>query len=221
MRASESAVAQSEGMYWRYESFIKKQESKIHSTVSVVGEINAIRREYFAPIPENTINDDAYLAHTIMRKGARIIYEPDAYSWETPSQSTRDDVVRRRRINAGRYQLFFQPLRLYPWNNPLVLFMLFSHKYSRLLLPMFMGGAFIANTLTIALDPSNELAWLTWVGQALFYGLAVLGLWADRRNIKSMKLAKLAFFIVNSNIAAFEGLVEYLRGRQSVMWEKG
>lgn len=155
IRDSEAAVNQSEGLYWRYESFIKAKESQVGSTTGVVGEMMAVRRDLFQPIPEHIICDDAYLAYSLLRQGHRVLYEPEAISWETSAATTQGEMTRRRNINAGRYQLLFQP-RLWPWNNPLALFQLISHKFLRLLLPFFMASAFVANVLTIGIGRRQD-----------------------------------------------------------------
>ncbi|HLA42122.1 MAG TPA: glycosyltransferase family 2 protein [Aggregatilineales bacterium] len=215
----DSAIGESEGAYWKYESFIKKTESLIHSTAGVVGEMTALRRSLFEPIPPAIINDDHYLSLRVIKKGYRVIYEPEAISQETSAVSTRDETIRRQRINAGRYQLMFQPGEVYPWNNPIALFQMISHKFMRLLLPFFMIGALVCNTLVILSGSDNILMWLTFMGQIAFYGLALVGMIAEQRG-KRLKLPGIAYYIVSSNGASLRGFMRYIRGKQSVLWEK-
>jgi cellulose synthase/poly-beta-1,6-N-acetylglucosamine synthase-like glycosyltransferase len=217
--SSASSIGESEGLYWKYESFIKKAESRVHSSTGVVGEMNAIRREFFEAIPENIINDDAYLAFRVMQKGYRVLYESEAYSWETSALSTRDEVIRRQRINAGRYQLFFSPRELWPWNNRLVLFKLISHKFFRLLLPFFMFGAFLFNAAVLLFPDAPLIMSAVFLLQLMFYFLAFTGRLAEQSGRK-FRLVKLAYYIVSSNEASVRGLIRYLRGKQSVLWEK-
>jgi cellulose synthase/poly-beta-1,6-N-acetylglucosamine synthase-like glycosyltransferase len=215
---SGQSVAQSEGFYWKYESFVKKKESLLHSATGVVGEMCAIRRSLFSPIPPAIINDDAYLACQIMQAGYRVIYEPAAFSWEYSAASTHDEVIRRRRIIAGRYQLLFMP-RAWLGSPLLVVFMLMSHKFARLLLPFFMIGAFFCN-LAVALMP--DAPW--WIKaifalQVIFYGLALLGYMAERMQIK-LKPARIAYYIVSGNVATLSGFARFLSGKQTTLWEK-
>jgi cellulose synthase/poly-beta-1,6-N-acetylglucosamine synthase-like glycosyltransferase len=213
----ESAVGDSEGLYWKYESFIKKHESALHSTTGVVGEMTALRRTLFTPIPAHIINDDAYLAFQVLARGYRVLYEPAAFSWERPSVSARDEVVRRQRINAGRYQLLFEGSWLKA--PPLVLFMLVSHKFLRLLLPFLMLGLLIGTLALLGTGQAPAWAWALLGAQTAFYVLAALGGLLDAAGMKA-KLPKLATFVVTSNWAALQGLLRYLRGKQSVLWEK-
>lgn len=213
-----AVIGESEGLYWKYESFIKKNESKFHSCTGVVGEILAIRRNLMTPIPESIINDDAYMAWQVLSEGQRVIYEAEAVSWEHPSVSASDDAVRRRRMNAGRYQLFAKTT-LWKSIPPKVLFELLSHKFLRLMLPFFMIGAFLTNGLVILLPDSSLLLVFTFIAQVLFYTFAIIGK-LDILSGKAGKLAKVAFFLVNGNIAAIDGFIYFMRGKQSVLWQK-
>ncbi|MBK7175920.1 MAG: glycosyltransferase family 2 protein [Chloroflexi bacterium] len=211
-------VSQSSGLYWRYESAIKKWESQTGSTVAVVGEMFALRRTLFAPIPPEVINDDAYLATLVLRQGLSVLYEPEAVCWETASESTADELTRRRRISAGRYQLLFAP-RWWPWRYPAALFQLVSHKFLRLLLPFFMILALVANTAVLLRRPKNFLMGLVFLGQLAVYMLAGLGWLAEKRQ-KKAKIPAAAYYIVSGNFSSLQGLWRLLSGKQSVLWEK-
>lgn len=217
VRSGESSIGDSEGAYWKYESLIKRKESLIFSTVGVSGEINAIRKNLYHPIPQHIINDDAYLAMRTMKMGKRIIYEPQAISWETSALSIDDEIARRKRINSGRYQLMFM-INLWCFNDIRTLLMMISHKFFRLLLPFFMIFALIFNILAV-FSGARGLIILTLIGQILVYALAYWGYLLDKSGKKN-KIAKLVFFIVRSNIASLEGFKGFLTKRQSVLWEK-
>ncbi len=214
----ESTVGRSEGIYWRYESFIKKKETMVASVTGVVGEMLALRQELFRPIPDKIINDDAFLCWHILRRGFRVVYEPEARCWETASSSGREDMVRRQRITAGRYQLLFR-VGWWPWNNPGALFLLISHKFLRLLLPFLMIIALAANLLLLSFPAMPAMLLFLLAGQLAFYGLALLGLLLDRRGIR-WRLPGLAYYILIGNLASLAGLFLFLSGRQSVLWQK-
>lgn len=218
VRANGSATASSEGAYWRYESWIKAAESRLGTTTTAVGEMMAVRRGLLAPIPPDIINDDAYLALGVLRAGYRVIYEPAALCWETSSASTRDEITRRRRINAGRYQFLLNPA-LWPWRNPLAMFEFVSHKLLRALLPLFMAVALAANVLSVALGSRQGLMLYVLAAQLAFYGLAAVGLVFESRG-RASRLPALAGYVVSSNFAALCGLIGYVRGTQTVLWKK-
>ena len=218
VRKGTSAIAESEGAYWKYESMLKKLESKIASTTGVVGEMMAVRRSEFRPIPSQFINDDAYLAMALMREKRRVIYEPEAVCWEDSAETTHDETVRRQRITAGRFQLLFTP-NLWPWRDPLMLFLYWSHKFLRLLLGFIMIAALIGNLIVILGNQPPIFFQLTAIVQLLFYGLAAVGYWLEQRGQKR-KLPALAYYITSGNLATVGGLTRYLSGRQTVLWEK-
>jgi cellulose synthase/poly-beta-1,6-N-acetylglucosamine synthase-like glycosyltransferase len=211
-------VGESESTYWKYESFIKTHESRLGTTTAVVGEMIAFRKEIFAPIPDGIINDDAYLAMYTMRRGFRVIYEPEAVCWETSAQSMHDEVIRRRRINTGRFQLFFR-FHWWPWKQPLALFSLVSHKFLRLLLPVLMIGALLGNTVYVILATQpGLLGWILPV-QLLFYILALIG-WLTEHKQRAWKLPALSYFLLRASFTPLSGFWGFVSGKQTVLWEK-
>ena len=218
VRKSDSQIAESEGLYWRFESSLKKLETKTGSTVAVVGEMNSLRRSLFEPIPGHIINDDSFLALRILSQGYRVVYEPGAVSWETSAATTSDEIKRRQRINAGRYQQMFMP-RLWTGMPLLNLFKLISHKFFRLLLPFFMIGAFLFNTLLLFMPDTPLLMIILWFLQFAAYDAALMGYILERAGKKN-KILSAIYYIVSSNIASLRGFIRHIRGQQTVLWEK-
>lgn len=218
VRESDSQIAESEGLYWRFESSLKKLETKTGSTVGVVGEMNSLRRSIYEPIPEHVINDDAYLALRILSAGYSVIYEPDAVSWETSAATTADEVKRRQRINAGRYQQMFD---FGLWTSmPLFnMFKLISHKFFRLLLPFFMIGAFVFNTIVLFYPDRPVYMLVLWILQFFAYDMALMGYILEKAGNKN-KLFSAVYYIVSSNIASLKGFMRFMTGQQTVLWEK-
>lgn len=224
--AGDGTLGASEGLYWRYESFIKKQETTVDSCVGVAGEVLALRRNLFAPPPAEIINDDFYLALRVLQQGYRVVYVPTARSSERVSATAQDEVIRRTRIVAGRYQAMVRGRALLPWNRPLLLWQIVSHKYLRPLVPFAMITAFIANCLAVTPlaarhqgHTPTRLAQITLGLQLLFYGLSLLGTiikWGG----KAGKLLYLPTYLVQSNAAALVGLYRFLLGQQTVRWQR-
>jgi poly-beta-1,6-N-acetyl-D-glucosamine synthase len=216
--AGASAVAGSEGLYWRYESVIKQAESDLGSATGVVGSLLAIRRQLYDPVPDGVINDDSHLMLATMRQGYRVIYEPDALALRHASRTTADELARRQRMAAGRFQHLLR-LRAWPWGNPMAVFCLFCHKFLRLLLPILMIVALAANAARVALPPVPPLLVVTLAGQVAVYALALGGYALERRGRRN-RLAMLAYYVVTGNLGMLLGLVRYVSGRQSVLWRK-
>ncbi len=218
VRREKGTAGEGEGLYWRYESAIKTWESALNSTAGVVGEMIALRRQMFQPIPAGVINDDVYLGLFTQRAGYRVAYEPQAISWERPSASMDDDMARRRRMTAGRFQAFFKP-SWWPLNNPIGFFMLVSHKFLRLLLPFFMIGALAGNIGMWLAGDMPAFFEFALIAQLLFYGLAGFG-WLGDKIGRKWKLSGVAYYIVSGNLSSLAGLSRYLSGKQTPLWQK-
>ncbi len=74
----ETLLGTSESLYWRYEEFIKLQESRIGNCVGVAGDLLAVRKSLYAPPPLGIVNDDFYTGLSVIKKGYRVVYAPDA-----------------------------------------------------------------------------------------------------------------------------------------------
>ena len=228
---SDETLGESEGIYWKYESFIKKQETRLGCCTGVAGEILALRRDLFIPPPDSIINDDFYMAMQVIRQGYRVVYVPTAISNEPPSLSAQDEITRRSRIIAGRYQAIARALEWLPWRRPLVIWQIVSHKFLRPMVPLAMAGALAANILAVVFPVqvsrlwgkliflAPPAGWITLGLQAAFYALAWIGRFISRGTIAG-KLLYLSTFLVNSNLAAVIGLYRYLTGRQSAVWQR-
>ncbi|HEX6386503.1 MAG TPA: glycosyltransferase family 2 protein, partial [Anaerolineae bacterium] len=222
----DGALGESEGLYWKYESFIKQQETRLGNCVAVVGEVLAMRRDLFEAPPDYIINDDFYMAMRLIPQGYRVVYTPHARSYERVSPSAKDEVARRARIVAGRYQVLALAHRLLSLRYPVVVWQMISHKFLRPLVPLAMIGALAANLIALMRPPlaagaslrrlTPPFNWLLFLLQAVFYGLA----WIGNHVAHKSRLLYLPTFLVNSNLAAVIGLYRFLRRQQSTLWER-
>jgi cellulose synthase/poly-beta-1,6-N-acetylglucosamine synthase-like glycosyltransferase len=166
-----AAAGQGTAFYWRYEKFLRASESRVDSTIGATGAIYAIRRELFEPIPEDTILDDVLIPLRIVRRGYRVIFEPDARAYDQVSATAREEFARKARTIAGTFQLFarerwlFNPLRNRLWFETL------SHKALRLTIPALQVFLLAAN---IALADVWPYGWFLGV-QVACYAAALLG----------------------------------------------
>ena len=225
----DGALGESEGLYWRYESFVKKQESKLAGCTAVAGEVLAIRSDLFESPPDEIINDDTHMGMRIIARGFRIHYAPQARSHERVSQSAQDEIARRARIFAGRYQAITYARSLWPFRRPLALWQLLSHQTLRTLVAVNMVGALVMNILAV-LSPSKAKShkllrlaapfnWLLLIFQIVFYTMAWLGGRVDS-NSKLGKVVYIPTFLVNSNWAGLIGLYRFVRRRQTTLWQR-
>jgi poly-beta-1,6-N-acetyl-D-glucosamine synthase len=226
--AEDGSLAKADGLYWKYESFIKRQESRLGSCTGVLGEALAIRRGLFDAPPAGIINDDFFIAMRIVHSGYRIAYVPQARSYERVSPTAQDEVARRARIVAGRYQAIFMAHRILPLRNPLVAWQIISHKFLRPLVPLAMIVALLANLIAVVWPVgAAQAAWfhlappyamIFLIFQAAFYLSAIVGAYTQRTPLG--KALYLPTFLVQSNWAALIGLGRFMTGKQSPLWER-
>ena len=230
MASAGGGTGESSGLYWRYEARIRQSESDIHSTVAATGHFMALRRKLIQPIPMHIILDDFYLAMMTIRQGYRVISEPRALAWERPTQSMGDEMTRRSRLIAGRFQIISMSRDYLPYLPSLLQFEVISHKFLRLAIPHLMIAALLANILLvlITLNAAFPPLWATVLRmtlslQVVFYGLAIAGKFLSGRlsnRSKLIKLLMLPYFLCATNFAGFTGLADFLSGRRSVLWQQ-
>ena len=223
-----SELSGAEGIYWQYESWIKTNETILGTCTSSVGEILAIRRELYNPPPIHIINDDYYIVLDLIKRGLRVFYVPEARSFEYISATARDEMVLRTRMNTGKYQAIFMSYRLLPFNRPVLLWQIISHKYFRAFLPFGFIGALVTNIFLVLLqrDTSTSLlglslpyAWAFLFMQLFFYLLAALGNLVKVQGLLG-RLIYLPAYLVNSNIAILRGFYGFISGTQTNIWER-
>lgn len=204
IRPADVNIGASENLYWKYETFLKTQESQLSSTLGGHGQLHAIRKELYPFPPAETINDDYVIPLAVLSRGFRAVYEPAALVYEEAREMT--GFARRIRIMAGN----LQQLRRFPL-QPLPLFFFLSHKVFRLLAPFAMIAALIANLFLL-----GALVYVALFGaQLAFYTLAVFGLTGRLRP----RALSLPFYFCMVNFAAFFGLYHALTRRKGMVWK--
>ncbi len=126
------------GLYWRFEKWLRRKESEVHSTIGVTGAICAVRKSLFPVLPAGTILDDVYWPLTVALRGYRIVHEPRAHAFDQLPERSVDEFRRKVRTLSGNLQLVQRlPAVLRPWKNPLWI-QFWSHKLMRLAVPWAM-----------------------------------------------------------------------------------
>lgn len=212
---SDSTAAEGIGAYWKYEKFIRKSEARFRSVPGATGALYAIRRELFRPIPTQTLLDDVVIPMQAVEQGYRCLIEAGAIAYDTPSQSTSQESVRKRRTIAGAAQLALnQPRWLLPWKNPIWIEFV-SHKLLRLLSPLLLATVAVTN-LMLAREPLY-LALL--VAQIAFYVAAWIGHLFQQRGRKSAVFG-LPLMFLSLNTTTTAALWDALRGRFRATWQR-
>lgn len=218
-KAEDNASGAGEGLYWKYESFLKKKDSEVYSVVGAAGELFSVRTELYEEPDQNMIIEDFYLSVSIAAKGYRFIYEPEACATESASVSVEEEWKRKVRICAGAFQAMLK-LRslLNPFRHGMLSFQYISHRVLRwTLAPLFLPVILITNLL---LAYEGLLFYqLFLAGQLLFYLLAFTGYIMREKKI-GIKGFFVAYYFCVMNLAVYAGLMRYIKGKQSVVWDK-
>jgi biofilm PGA synthesis N-glycosyltransferase PgaC len=211
---SPSGVLSGVGLYWRHEKWLRKQESRLWSSVGVTGAICAVRRELFQGIPSGTILDDVYWPLTVVTQGCRVVHDARALAYDRLPENAKDEFSRKVRTLSGNFQLLtLLPSALLPWRNP-VWFQFVSHKLGRLVVPW---------ALLAILVTSMRLANVHWVyraaliGQVSFYLVSLVG-FLKLVGLHSRLASTCASFVV-LNTAAWLSFWKWVSGQAGQCWK--
>jgi poly-beta-1,6-N-acetyl-D-glucosamine synthase len=213
-----------EGIYWKYESFLKKQSAKMYSLTGAAGELIAIRKNVFNPIPADAILDDLQMSLDIIRQHKIVDYEPGAFASEPPSRSLSDEFRRKVRISAGVFQTLHRNLFVFnPFRHSVFVFQFFSHRILRWVTGInCLLLVFISNLLICLYAPAgaNYFPWffISFILQSGFYLFVMSGF--ILRNQKLPVIFFLPFYFVMMNVSILLGFMRYLGKKESVMWKK-
>jgi biofilm PGA synthesis N-glycosyltransferase PgaC len=209
-----SASSMGEGLYWRYESWIKSNESRVHSATCADGQIYAVRRAAVARVPKG--GEDFLIPMTMVSHGFRFVFEPEAIA-VVPAAAGLAAEFRRKVRSHVSFLLNAWLLRrlLIPWRSP-VCWQLFSHHILRMAVPPAMVVAFIASE---TLAGAGSLYGALFIAQAAFYLLATVGFplaYLGRRP----KLFYVPFYFVFAQMALAVAWWRWARGRHEFVWQR-
>jgi biofilm PGA synthesis N-glycosyltransferase PgaC len=218
-KEEDNASGAGEGLYWKYESFLKKKDSEVYSVVGAAGELFSVRTALYEEPTENIIIEDFYISLKIAMRGYRFIYEPEATATETASASVSEEWKRKVRISAGGFQAM---LKLLPLLNifqyGILSFQYISHRVLRWTLAPLALPLILLSNIVLALTGSPFYL-LILMAQVFFYGLAGLGYLLQDKKV-SIKGFFVPYYFSVMNLSVYAGLVRFLNGRQSAVWEK-
>lgn len=215
---SEAASAAGEGIYWKYESTLKRWDAELYSAVGAAGELFAIRTELFKEVEADTLLDDFIISLRVAMQGYKIDYDPEAYAIETASANVKEELKRKIRIAAGGIQSI---VRLYPLLNifkyGILSFQYISHRVLRwTITPLALVLMLLIN---IVLAPFSTLFLVILGLQILFYLSALIGWVLENKKLK-VKIFFIPYYFFIMNYAVFMGFGRYMKKSQSVNWER-
>ncbi len=217
--AADSASAAGEGIYWKYESLLKKLDSELYSAVGAAGELVAFRTALYRDLPEDTLLDDFMQSMQMAAAGFKIVYEPEAYAVETASASVTEELKRKVRICAGGWQSINRlSSSLHFSSTPLLYFQYISHRVLRwTVTPFLLIAIFILNVF-LAMEGSFFYQAL-FIAQLFFYAASVTGYVLENKRMR-FKPVFVPYYFCIMNYAVLAGLKRYLSGQQKATWDK-
>ncbi|MCX6239381.1 MAG: glycosyltransferase family 2 protein [Bacteroidia bacterium] len=222
-KEKDAAAGAGEGLYWKYESTLKKWDAELYSVVGAAGELFAIRTELYQEVERDTLLDDFIISLRVAQKGYTIQYDPEAYAIETASANVKEELKRKIRISAGGIQSVIRLrslLNIFKYGT--LSFQYISHRVLRWTLAPLSLLFLIPAGLILAFDEGiikfgfySILFWL----QLLFYLSALLGWYLENKSIR-VKLLFVPYYFFIMNLSVFLGFKRYIKGSQSVNWDR-
>ena len=219
----DAAAGSGEGLYWKYESALKKWDAELYSVVGAAGELFAIRTELYREVERDTLLDDFIISLRVAQEGYTIQYDPEAFAIETASANVKEELKRKIRISAGGIQSVIRLkslLNIFKYGT--LSFQYISHRVLRWTLTPLCLLLLIPAGLALAIDEGiirfgfySTLFWL----QILFYLSALLGWYLENKLIR-VKLLFVPYYFFIMNLSVFLGLGRIIKSSQSVNWER-
>ncbi len=216
--SSGEASGAGEGIYWKYESLLKKWDAELYSAVGAAGELFSIRTDLYEKVSKDTLIEDFVMTLQIAMKGYTIAYAPEAFAVEGHSADVKEELKRKIRISAGGLQAVWR-LRglLNPFKYGVLTFQYISHRVLRwTLAPLALPLIFIINSLL-----AKESTFYTYIlyAQIFFYGTALMG-WIFEQMKMKVKAFYVPYYFCVMNYSVYRGFFRLVAGKQSVVWEK-
>lgn len=208
------AGAGGEGLYGRYELFVRRRESEIGSIVGASGSFYAQRRHLCEPFVPN-LAPDFWSVLRVVEQGYRAVSEPTAVGSMTQLSSMSEEFTRKvRTLLRGITTLWRYAHLMNPFAYGFFAVQLLSHKLARWLVPFFLAGALIASGI---LAPSSPFFLVAFAGQLLLYVLA-LAAHVEVPGIRHWKLARIAYYFLAVNAATLVAWLKYFGGVRQEVW---
>ena len=210
----ERGTSSGEGLYWKYETWLRYLESEFHSISVSSGALFALRRQLFTQIHPAS-PDDFERTLIVMENGFRAHYETESIVSEFLEDRNSDEIKRKIRVVSREWFALFRHSKLLnPFIFPKESFILISHKLIRWLIPLFSVCILTSNLFLL----NNFFYKIFMLSHILLYVVGVLELHLSKEG-KTVKFFKLPGYWVAMNYAAFVAFVKFLMGKQQNTWE--
>ena len=210
----ERGISSGEGLYWKYETWLRQLESEFHSISVSSGALFALRRNLFTQIHPAS-PDDFERTLVVMENGFQAYYETESFVSEFLEDKNTDEIQRKIRVISREWFALLRHAKLLnPFVFPKESFILISHKLIRWLIPLFSISIFISNLFLLNISFYKIFMLL----HIVTYVVGILELHLGKEG-KTIKLFKLPGYWVAMNFAAFVAFIKFILGKQQNTWE--
>jgi cellulose synthase/poly-beta-1,6-N-acetylglucosamine synthase-like glycosyltransferase len=213
--ATDSPATDGEGLYWRYENWIRRSESQIDSCLGGYGQILAARRPLVRQIPG--ASDDFHVPMQILvSTGKRVVFEPHAIARIPAAATLGQELERKIRSHVSLFHdSYYLRDGLKPWKST-VWWQFWSHHVLRLFVPYALLMALLSSAF---LWRAAALYRVITIGQCVFYMAAATGYLLTHWGIR-MRIVYIPFYFVFANLAVFLAWVRWARGKHQYAWQR-
>lgn len=206
----DSGIAASQGLYWRYEMWLRSLESATGLMHTASGQVMAFRKSCFRPF-EPVVGDDCAIPLDTLRSGLRVAHANSAVAFDTFPASAAGELHARTRMTLRNVSCTVDRLCTGELlRRPVVWLAIVSHKLLRWFTPFFLIALLGSNCLLVRSGPPFDLL---LVLQAIFYGLAILGWIAHQFGCKVPVASQIYSFLL-ANLGFLLGIIGAARGKR-------
>ena len=199
-----------EGVYWRYEMWVRAQESACSSITAGNGAIYAVHRDAYVE-DDPKFGHDFGFPYLMEQAGRRAVYEPEAIAVEKPAAEPEDEYGRKVRTIARALGHILTG-RIFRRTRPLYMAELISHRVLRYSTGLLHIGLLLSNVALLGRAPFYRLFFVLQLA-----GLSLAAAGRARLPIPGARLAYYYYVVTRATVAA---LVRYLRSGTPQMWDK-
>lgn len=214
------ASSAGEGLYWKYESFLKNMDSQWNTLVGGAGELMSYRKSLFQFLPDDTILDDFMLTMKIAEQGYKVKYVPEARASEYASANVAEEMKRKIRIAAGGWQSIARlPKAINPFHDFKLFFQYVSHRVLRwTVTPFCLIVIFVLNHILVFTEDGYIYPAIL-LAQYAFYIWVLAGHMLQGKSISIPGFFAPYYFYI-MNYSAILGFGRYMKKSQASTWER-
>lgn len=217
IQSDDGGIARGEGLYWKYDQWIKRLEDQIGSAVSASGRLHAIRKRLYRPPTIKDGSDDVLISTQVIRAGRRLAFDEATRVLAEVRNDPRGELRRKVRLmNRGLRAAFSLGRTLLPFGGGFYAWQILSHKILRRFVPFFLIGLLGSSIRLAIADPAW---WMALGPQVAFYAMAFVGALVVDTRLGKAKPLWIPYFFCLANIAAALAVLSLLWGTRFEIWE--